>query len=155
MPGINNIGSRTGKRIIASNGISAGSWFSNYYQSNQNPKKAKSDPIGKLVIQNYNKDFKQMVFWGWDIIDAAELDESYIFQLAHRTEKKLRVYITLGRIIQQPDIKYPEMMYQCYIHDDNGDWERRIWLKHESINYKTFWQMIESVVDEYHPILPF
>jgi hypothetical protein len=146
MPLGNNIGSSTMRSWTGAGKL---------YQSNQNPKKAKSDPIGKLVIHNYNKDFKKMVFWGWDVIDAAELDENYIFQLAHRTETKLRVYITLGRVLQQPDIKYPETFYQCYIHDDNGDWDKTIWLDAKSINYKTFWEMIEKVVDGYHPILPF
>ena len=142
MPGINNIGGRTMKRAVSGS----------MYQKNQ---KNETDPKGKLVIHNYNKDFKKMVFWGWDVIDAAELDETYIFQLAHREKPELRVYISLGRTLQKTALKYPEMMYQCYIHDDKGEWERRTWLSADNINYKTFWNMIESVVDEYHPILPF
>jgi len=141
-----------GKVMVASTPISVGSWFNKYYQKNQ---KNEPDPKGKLVIHNFNKDFKKMVFWGWDVIDTAELDETYIFQLAHREKSELRVYISLGRILQQADTKSLETFYQCYIHDDKGEWERRVWLNADSINYKTFWNMIESVVDEYHPILPF
>ncbi len=55
----------------------------------------------------------------------------------------------------EPDIKYPETFYQCYIHDDAGEWSKTVWLNAQSINYMKFWNMIESVVDEYHPILPF
>jgi len=134
----------------------AGSGAGKLYQSNQNPKKAKSDPKGKLVIHNYNKNFKKMVFWGWDVIDAAELDESYIFQLAHRHEPKLRVYITLGRDLQYAELPYyPEMMYQCYIHDDEGKWDDRSWFRAHDITYKNFWAIVEEVVDKHHPILPF
>ena len=150
--GINNIGSRTGKVMVTSTPISAGSWFTNYYQKNQ---KNETDPKGKLVIQNFDKDITSAVFYGWDLISADEIDESYMFQLMNRENPKLRVYITLGRTLQRTALKYPAMMYQCYIHDDNGEWERRTWLSADNINYKTFWNMIESVVDEYHPILPF
>lgn len=109
----------------------------------------------KLKIENYTKDLDMMVFYGWDVLAADETEDSYLFQLALRENSKVRVYITLGRILQQPDIKYPETFYQCYIHDDEGKWDKTIWLNTKSINYKTFWDMIESVVDEYHPILPF
>lgn len=147
MPGINNIGGRTLKRMAG---------LGKLYQSNQNPKKAKSDPKGKLVIQNYAKDLNLMIFWGWDVIAADELDESYIFQLAHRTEPKLRVYITLGRDLQYAELPYyPEMMYQCYIHDDEGKWEDRSWFRAHDITYKNFWSLVEEVVDKHHSILPF
>ena len=140
MPGINNIGSRTGKGMAG---------LGKLYQSNQNPKKAKSDPIGKLVIQNYNKDFKQMVFWGWNVIDAAELEESYIFQLAHRTEKKLRVYITLGRDLQTADrLHNNDLMYQCYVHDDGGKWSDSSFFYAKDLTYKNFWAVIEEIVNE-------
>jgi len=34
------------------------------YQINQNPKKRKFDPKGKLVIENYNRDITSAVFYG-------------------------------------------------------------------------------------------
>jgi hypothetical protein len=148
----NNRGSRTSKLVMSPNPISAGSWFTNYYQKNQNPK---TDSKGKLVIQNYKRDLTYAVFYGWDMIMADELEDSYVFQLMPRENKKLRIYITLGRNLQQSDIKYPETFYQCYIHDDAGEWSKTVWLNAQSINYMKFWNMIESVVDEYHPILPF
>ena len=144
MPLGNNIGNRTF--------MSKGGPLGSTYQKNQ---KNETDPKGKLVIQNFDKDITSAVFYGWDLISADELDESYMFQLMNRENPKLRVYITLGRTLQRTALKYPAMMYQCYIHDDNGEWERRTWLSADNINYKTFWNMIESVVDEYHPILPF
>jgi hypothetical protein len=144
MPLGNNIGNRTFR--------SKGGPLGSMYQKNQ---KNETDPKGKLVIQNFDKDITSAVFYGWDLISADELDESYMFQLMNRENPKLRVYITLGRTLQRTALKYPAMMYQCYIHDDNGKWDRRMWLSADTINYKTFWNMIESVVDEYHPILPF
>ena len=145
MPLGNNIGNRT----------MMGAGAGKLYQSNQNPKKPKFDPKGKLVIQNYNRDLTSAVFYGWDLISSDELEDSYVFQLVQRQNSKLRVYITLGRNLQQPDIKYPETFYQCYIHDDAGEWSQTVWLNAQSINYIKFWDMIESVVDEHHPILPF
>jgi hypothetical protein len=89
------------------------------------------------------------------MIMADELEDSYVFQLMPRENKKFRIYITLGRNLQQPEFPSSEMFYQCYIHDDAGEWSKTVWLNAQSINYMKFWNMIESVVDEYHPILPF
>ena len=151
--GINNIGSRTGKVMVTSTPISAGSWFTNYYQKNQ---KNETDPKGKLVIQNFDKDITSAVFYGWDLISADELDESYMFQLMNRENPKLRVYITLGRVLQYAEQPYyPEKMYQCYIHDDEGKWDNRSWFRAHDITYKNFWGIVEEVVDKHHPILPF
>lgn len=149
MPGIGNIGSRT--MMGAGSGAGAGK----LYQSNQTPKNPNFDTKGKLVIQNYSRDLTYAVFYGWDVISADETDEHYLFQLMARSQPKLRVYITLGRNLQNPSYPSSETFYQCYIHDDAGEWDKTIWLDAKSINYKTFWNMIESVVDEYHPILPF
>lgn len=108
----------------------------------------------KLTIKNYSRDLTYAVFYGWDVISADELEDSYIFQIMQRENKKLRVYITLGRVLQEP-FPSSEMFYQCYIHDDAGKWDKTVWLNAKSINYMTFWNMIESVVDEHHSILPF
>jgi hypothetical protein len=149
----NNKGSRTSKLVMSPNPISAGSWFTNYYQKNQ---KNETDPKGKLVIQNYNRDITSAVFYGWDLISADELDDNYTFQLMNRENSKLRVYITLGRVLQYAEQPYyPEKMYQCYIHDDNGEWEDRSWFRVHDITYKNFWGIVEEVVDKHHPILPF
>ena len=53
-----------------------------------------------LHIKNYDKDLTRGVFYGWDVISADETDESYLFQLQNRTDNKLRVYITLGRVLR-------------------------------------------------------
>lgn len=147
MPGINNIGSRT----MMKGGASAG--VGKHYQKNQ---KNETDPKGKLVIQNFDKDITSAVFYGWDLISADELDESYMFQLMNRENPKLRVYITLGRVLQYAEQPYyPEKMYQCYIHDDEGKWEDRSWFRAHDVTYKNFWGIVEEVVDKHHPILPF
>jgi hypothetical protein len=107
-----------------------------------------------LHIKNYDKDLMRGVFYGWDVISADETDESYLFQLQNRTDIKLRVYITLGRVLQYAILPYyPEMMYQCYIHDDEGSWSSTQWFRGHDITYKNFWQVIEETISNHH--LPF
>jgi len=90
----------------------------------------------KLTIENFDKDLNTSVFYGWDIISADETEDSYLFQLRYRTDNKLRVYITLSRVLQYAELPYyPEMMYQCYIHDDNGEWDNRSWFREHYITY--------------------
>jgi hypothetical protein len=108
----------------------------------------------KLTIENFDKDLNTGVFYGWDIISADETEDSYLFQLRNRTDNKLRVYITLSRELQYAELPYyPEMMYQCYIHDDNGEWDNRSWFRAHDITYKNFWGLIEETVTNHH--LPF
>jgi hypothetical protein len=108
----------------------------------------------KLTIENFDKDLNTGVFYGWDIISADETEDSYLFQLRNRTDNKLRVYITLSRILQYSELPYyPEMMYQCYIHDDNNEWSSRSWFRAHDITYKNFWELIEETVTNHH--LPF
>ncbi len=107
-----------------------------------------------LHIKNYDKDLTRGVFYGWDVISADETDESYLFQLQNRTDNKLRVYITLGRVLQCSELPYyPEMMYPCYIHDDEGHWSNRSWFRVHDITYKNFWQVVEETISNHH--LPF
>ena len=107
-----------------------------------------------LHIKNYDKDLMRGVFYGWDVISADETDESYLFQLQNRTDIKLRVYITLGRVLQYAILPYyPEMMYQCYIHDDEGSWSSTQWFRGHDITYKNFWQVVEETISNHH--LPF
>lgn len=107
-----------------------------------------------LHIKNYNKDLTRGVFYGWDVISADETDESYLFQLQNRTDIKLRVYITLGRVLQYSSLPYyPEMMYQCYIHDDEGSWSSTQWFRGHDITYKNFWQVVEETITNHY--LPF
>ena len=107
-----------------------------------------------LHIKNYDKDLMRGVFYGWDVISADETDESYLFQLQNRTDIKLRVYITLGRVLQYSSLPYyPEMMYQCYIHDDEGSWSSTQWFRGHDITYKNFWQVVEETITNHH--LPF
>ena len=107
-----------------------------------------------LQIKNYDKDLTRGVFYGWDVISADETDESYLFQLQNRTDIKLRVYITLGRVLQYSSLPYyPEMMYQCYIHDDEGSWSSTQWFRGHDITYKNFWQVVEETITNHY--LPF
>lgn len=135
---------------------SMSSWMYNYYQQNQNQKNLNIDPIRKLVIQNYSRDLTYAVFYGWDVIYADEMDDVYVFQLMYRTQPELKVHITLGRELQVSDLEHNLfLMYQCYIHNDEGDWSKTIWFDKNDLNYKTFWNTIESIVDEKYPLLPF
>lgn len=135
--------------------ISASSWMANHYQQNQTQKNPNFDTINKLVIQNYAKDLGSGVFYGWDVISAEETDESYLFELLNRENNTLRIYITLGRILQFADEPYfPELMYQCYVHDDNDVWGDKRWFRVDDITYKNFWGIVEEIVDRYQP-LPF
>lgn len=109
-----------------------------------------------LTIQNYSKDLDMMVFWGWDVLSADELDGNYMFQLKHRKDSKLRVYISLSRELQTSDKEHNnDLMYQCYIHNDTGEWSERTWFYGKDLTYKNFWKCIEEIVDKYHPVLPF
>jgi hypothetical protein len=108
------------------------------------------------VIQNYAKDLGSGVFYGWDVVAADEMDDVYLFQLRNRENSKLRVYITLGRELQTSDLENNlHQMYQCYIHDDDGNWDEKFWLNANRINHKEFWGLIEKIVDKHYPILPF
>ena len=108
----------------------------------------------KLHIKNYDKDLMRGVFYGWDVISADETEDSYLFQVQNRTDNKLRVYITLGRELQYSELPYyPEMMYQCYIHDDEGSWSSTQWFRGHDITYKNFWQVVEETITNHH--LPF
>ena len=110
----------------------------------------------KLHIKNYDREVTMMIFWGWDIIAADESEELYSFQLKHRSNNNLRVYITLGRELQMAPEPYFEPMYQIYITDDNGDCDYRGWFRAHDLTYKNFWGVVEEVVDKHIPTdLPF
>ena len=137
------------------NGVGWAGSMSNNYQQTQTQKNSNFDTSRKLVIQNYAKDLGLMVFWGWDILAVEEFAETYTFQLKHRSEPKLGVYITLGRELQQQDIKYPELFYQCYIMDTNDEWSETAWFCVDDLGYTNFWAVIEEIVDKHNPLLPF
>jgi hypothetical protein len=111
----------------------------------------------KLHIKNYDKDLMRGAFYGWDVISADEIDDSYLFQLKNRLNNSLRVYITLGRELQVAPVPYyPELMYQVYMHDDNGEWDYTGWFRGHDLTYKNFWAVIEDIVEKHHPTdLPF
>ena len=122
------------------------------YQINQNQKKPKFDPKGKLVIQNFDKNITSAVspFYGWNLIEADETDDFYFFRLVHWENPKWRVYITLGRVLQYAEQPYyPEKMYQCYIHDDMGKWQDTSWFRAHDITYNNFWAIVEEVVNKH------
>lgn len=111
----------------------------------------------KITIENFDKDLNTGIFYGWDVISADETEDSYLFQLRNRTDNKLRVYITLGRDSQYAQLPYyPEKMYQCYVHDDDGTWNDTSWFRVHDITYKNFWGIVEEIVDKHQPTsLPF
>jgi hypothetical protein len=110
----------------------------------------------KLHIKNYDKDLMRGIFYGWDIISADETDEQYLFQLKNRLDSSLRVYISLGRLLQMAPDPYFELMYQVYIHDDKGEWDYSGWFKGHDLTYKNFWEVVEDIVDKHQPTdLPF
>ena len=148
-----SVGNRIiGSRTFRSKG-GVGAVSGSVYQKNQ---KNETDPKGKLVIQNFAKDLNMMVIYGWDVLAADETEDSYLFQLALREDPKVRVYITLGRDLQYAELPYyPEMMYQCYIHDDEGKWDNRSWFRAHDLTYKNFWTVVEDIIDRNHPPLPF
>ena len=146
-------------KVILTGTPKGGGWaasMASYYQQNQTQKNPNFDPNRKLVIQNYAKDLGSGVFWGWDIISADETDEYYLFQLKHRQDSKLRVYITLGRELQVSNLENNlYQMYQCYMHDDLGEWNETIWFDSTNLNHPLFWGRVETIVDKHHPLLPF
>ena len=138
------------------NGVGWAGSMANYYQQTQTQKNPNSDTFGKLVIQNYAKDLGLMIFWGWDILAADEFIETYTFQLKHRSEPKLGVYITLGRELQTSDkANGGGLMYQCYVMDTNDEWSERTWFCADDLGYTNFWAVIEEIVDKHNPLLPF
>lgn len=140
--GINNIGNRTTRRFGAQ---IAAKLFQNKILMDK-----------KLKIENYAKDLNLMVIYGWDVISAEELDDNYIFQLSFRTDPKARVYITLSRELQRgDDPENNDLMYQCYIHDDKGEWSERTWFYGKDLTYKNFWECVEDIIEKYEPSLPF
>ena len=109
-----------------------------------------------LHIKNYDKDLMRGVFYGWDIISADETDDIYLFQLKNRLNNSLRVYISLGRLLQMAPDPYFEPMYQVYIHDDKGEWDYTGWFRGHDLTYKNFWGVVEDIVEKHHPTdLPF
>ena len=109
-----------------------------------------------LHIKNYDKDLMRGVFYGWDIISADEMDDIYLFQLKNRTDNTLRVYISLGRLLQMAPEPYFEPMYQLYMHDDKGVWDYTGWFRGHDLTYKNFWGVVEDIVEKHEPTdLPF
>jgi hypothetical protein len=109
-----------------------------------------------LHIKNYDKDLMRGAFYGWDIISADEMNDIYLFQLKNRNDNSLRVYISLGRLLQMAPDPYSEPMYQVYIHDDKGEWDYNGWFRGHDLTYKNFWGVVEDIVEKHHPTdLPF
>jgi hypothetical protein len=135
-------------------------WAAKYYQQNQTQKNPNFDTIGKLVIQNYNKELGQGVWWAWDLVSADELDDCYMFGLRNRIDTNLEVYVSLGRLLQIAPEPYSEMRYQLYIHNQLnsyvGEWDFTAWVRPEDLGHKKFWELIERIVDSKQPTdLPF
>ena len=140
---INKITGGFRNKAIITSTPNGGNAFYDFYNMNK-----------KLTIENFDKDLNMAIFYGWDVIAADETEDSYLFQVQNRSDNKLRVYITLGRELQYSELPYyPEMMYQCYIHDDEGHWNNRSWFRVHDITYKNFWELIEETITNHH--LPF
>jgi len=48
-----------------------------------------------LTIDNFNKDVNQMMVWGWDLVNATEFDDAYLFMVAKRNKPEDKVLFTL------------------------------------------------------------
>lgn len=93
-----------------------------------------------------------MMVWGWDLVNATEFDDAYLFMVAKRNKPEDKVLFTLGRVKQYAELPYyPEMRYQLYITDEGMNWTERLWLNDYDVkNYKIFLDLIEGVLEKYY-----
>ncbi len=105
-----------------------------------------------LTIDNFNKDVNQMMVWGWDLVNATEFDDTYLFILAKRAKPEDKVFFTLGRELQVTPVPYyPEMLYQLYMTDERMEWTERLWLRERDVrSYVNFLSIIEGVLEKYY-----
>jgi hypothetical protein len=105
-----------------------------------------------LTIDNFNKDLNQMMVWGWDLVNATEFDDTYLFMVAKRAKPEDRVLFTLGRVKQSAEAPYyPEKRYQLYFTDEKMEWTERMWLNDYDVkHYKIFLALIEGVLEKHY-----
>ncbi len=105
-----------------------------------------------LTIDNFNKDVNQMMVWGWDLVNATEFDDTYLFILAKRAKPEDKVFFTLGRVKQYAEMPYyPEKRYQLYMTDEKMEWTERLWLSDSDIKtYVNFLSYIEEVLEKHY-----
>lgn len=102
-----------------------------------------------LKISRFNSDLGLMAFWGWDMINADDLGESYHFTFKRRDNEDT-IYVTLGKELQYTPLPlYPERKYQCYITDSEDIWQRTYWLDFKQLESKdSFYKVIEATLED-------
>ena len=107
-----------------------------------------------ITIKNYNSDVNLGVFYGWDMKYALEDKDFYSFEFEHRNEQK-RVYVLLHRNKIKDNMPIGEDLHEVYIQDMVSDkWRRTVSLAKTGLNKSTFYNWVESVIDDEYG-LPF
>ncbi len=112
-----------------------------------------------ITIKNYNSDVGYGTFYGWDMKYALEDKDFYSFEFEHRNEQK-RVYVLVHRKKNIPKKRAKHLpingdLHEVYIQDMVSDkWRRTVNLAKTSLNKSTFYNLIESVIDDEYG-LPF
>ena len=107
-----------------------------------------------ITIKNYNSDLNLGVFYGWDMKYALEDKDFYSFEFEHRNEQK-RVYVLVHRNKIKDNMPIGEDLHEVYIQDMVSDaWRRTVQLAKNHLNKSSFYNWVESVIDDEYP-LPF
>lgn len=77
-------------------------WRGRLYQQNQNPTSEKTDPMGKLVIENFKKIEKKW-FGDWQIGGVIEDKECYALQAFKKNGKIIVIYISRDGYVKDDD----------------------------------------------------
>ena len=107
-----------------------------------------------ITIKNYNSDVGHGTFFGWDMKYAMEDKDFYSFEFEHRNEQK-RVYVLVHRNKIKDNMPIGEDLHEVYIQDMVSDkWRRTVSLAKTGLNKSTFYNWVESVIDDEYG-LPF
>ena len=107
-----------------------------------------------ITIKNYNSDVNSGVFYGWDMKYALEDKDFYSFEFEHRAEQK-RVYVLVHRNKIKDNMPIGEDLHEVYIQDMVSDkWRRTVQLAKNHLSKSSFYNWVESVIDDEYP-LPF
>ena len=108
-----------------------------------------------ITIKNYNSDVGHATFYGWDMKYALEDKDFYSFEFEHRKEQK-RVYVLVHRNSKKRTKHVvSEDLHEVYIQDMVSDkWRRTLNLTKPQLNKSSFYNWVESVIDDEYP-LPF
>ena len=107
-----------------------------------------------ITIKNYNSDVGYAAFFGWDMKFALEDKDFYSFEFEHRNEQK-RVYVLVHRNKIKDNMPIGEDLHEVYIQDMVSDkWRRTVQLAKNHLSKSSFYNWVESVIDDEYP-LPF